>query len=175
MAILESDGWKYYAEFVKAYAPNATGQTLNNDPTLTVLEIDNTPLRCNIPGLTVAASNRIPLPQDLEYFIEAQTILTSYSTNQFAGFPILWNATDSNLFTSGDENMTNVGSVYGTFKVSTQIEKLTAQKLLEFQFLKNGYAGAASDVVVGRSYPSAPLSNSTAGLDLRTRIKIWAK
>lgn len=178
MAILESDGWKYFAEFVKAFAPNAAGQSINEDPTLTTLEIDNTPLRCNIPGLTAASGNQIPLPQDLEYMIRAWTILTSASTNQFMVIPILWNATDSNKFTSGSDILNTLGGVDNIINVSTQIEKLSAAKNLEFKVLKKGYSGAASDVTVARNFSGGTalaFSNSTAGLDIRTKIQIWAK
>lgn len=175
MAILESDGWKYYAEFVKAYAFNAAGQSINDDPTLTTLQIDNTPLRCNIPGLTVAASNRIPLPANLEYQIDAVTVLSSASTNTFLVSGILWNVEDVDKFDSGDEELPVTLSKL--VRVRTQFS-LSALRNMEFQILKKGYSGAASDVTVTRNYTGGAalsFSNSTANLDLRTRIKIWAK
>ena len=178
MAILESDGWKYYAEFVKAYAPNAAGQTLNEDPNLTVFQLDNAPLINNIPGLGNASSNQILLPQDLEYEIEAETILTSASSYSFNIYGLIWDATLSDRIGYGKIKNAASGAVGASLHAYARTLKLSANKLIEFKALKIGHGPAASDVSVTNNFSGGAaltFTNSTAGLEIRTSIKIKAK
>ena len=169
---LSSGGWKYYAEFVKKYAPNAIGQSLNTDPNLTILEIDDTPLRSNIPGLGNASSNQITLPSGLEYSCELFSSTASDNSNNYRRLiPIAYNVTDSVPFSSGDEIYQDFASFHQPLKTSFRLLP-TSAKILDFRLLKTG--PAALRVTRGHN-TYYNFSNSTANLDFRTRIKIYAK
>lgn len=177
MAILESDGWKYYAEFVKAYAPNASGQTVNEDPTPTTLELDNIPAINQIPGLGNASLNQITLPSGLDYLIVAMSQFRSASANQMNLIGWIQDITSGvRLPASGPDNPQSIiANPAPLLLVRGRTGVLGSSKVVEFQCLKKGQAAAASDVNIARDYPSLGFSNSTSGLDVRTVFRIWAK
>ena len=101
---LAGGGWKYYAEFVKRYAPNAIGQSLNADPNLTVVEIEDSPILNNIPGVGNASSNQITLAPNLEYLIAAETVVGGGNSGHNE-FLILKDPESGEIYDSGLEQL----------------------------------------------------------------------
>lgn len=158
-------GTTEYAEVVKSYAPNAAGQAIAAN-TLTTLQLDS-PTNNNITGLSVT-SNQITLLAGT-YEIEALTTLTSLSSGQFFSFACLYNVTDASVISSGGAS--NGGNSVDVIPmVSTQIT-ITSTKVIEFRCMLGTHA--SNDVYVSRNYTPFAFTDSTAGLDQRTHIRIW--
>lgn len=156
-----------YAEIIKSYAFNAAGQAITND-TLTTLQLNSTPLRSSIDGLSVS-SNQITLPSGT-YSISAQTVVASATNQTIYSSIYLWDATNSTVISSGADGSSvwNAG-VSQTPYISTQLT-LSTSTLVEVRVIVQ--VPSSADGFVARD-GTATIGDSTADLDHRTKVKIW--
>jgi hypothetical protein len=160
---LLSGGVKPYLEYGWVCAPNAGAQSLTNN-TISALTIDTEVADTGNNGSI--SGNQITLNAGTYYF-EANVRLQSTNGDWITSIFSLYNVTDSSYVTRTEEhfglNLAIASILKGQFTISSS-------KSFELRILP--FAATGTPIVKSGSY-YAGFSNSTAGADQRTTIKLW--
>jgi hypothetical protein len=164
---LIGSGAKPYLEYGWVCAPNAAGQSITAN-TVTTLTVDTEVADSGNYGSV--ASNQITLASGTYYF-KAQTPVSSGAPTdggRLIAILSLFNSTSSSYITRSsrsDGYATNVHlvSIEGQFTISSS-------SVFELRLLGQSYQGT---LTIGEASQYVALTNSTAGLNQRTTIKLW--
>jgi hypothetical protein len=155
-----------YIEFGWVTAPNAAGQSISAN-TITTLTL-NTEVADTGSLVSAPTSNTFTLPAGTYYF-EAEMRARANSNAAASSVLALYNTSDSAYVQRSGYRVN--GSLGNNTTVITHLLKgqfvYAAQKTFDLRFL----AGAA--FTVDNNDLSATFTNSTAGADQRTTIKLW--
>lgn len=161
-----------YIEFGWVTAPNAAGQSISAD-TITTLTLD-TEVADTGSLVSAPSSNQFTLPAGTYYF-EASTSARIGAVSSGATMS-LYNTSDSAYVTRGrlrdtDSRTNAANNVHWIDRISGAINGqfvIAAQKTFDLRFLCT-----ASATIDNGTFTNALSSNSTAGADQRTTIKLW--
>lgn len=156
---LISGSVKSYLEYGWVCAPNAAAQTVALE-TLTTLTIDTEV--SDVGGFGSVAANQVTLAAGT-YSFEA---VTRCSTTGFAGLFGLYNVTSSSFVTRTGPIMTGDTRHAVSYLLTGQMT-LSVPTTLELRLLASAEAKILNSAGTGSS------SDSTAGVDQRTTLKLW--
>ena len=158
---------KPYLEYGWVTAPNAAGQSITAN-TLTTLTIDTEV--ADPGGFGLISSNQITLSAGTYYF-EGNSCINigpASESNRIDGIFSLYNVTSSSYITrkviwNSYAFVTTLMDIKGQLTIATP-------SVFELRYLGNTYQGTQT---IGHASQYVSISNSTAGADQRTTIKLW--
>ena len=157
-----------YLEYAWVTAPNTAAQSISNDGTFKTLTL-NTELDDNDNyGSLDAVTSRITLAGGTYRFQMSAPYRTPNNTN-ITAISMIFNVTDNLPIRSNSSGVQNIGMenclvLEGQFTI-------TSQKVLELRVLNNSQNSLDLLIKSGTQYANP--TNSSAGYDQRTTIKLW--
>lgn len=160
---LLSGGVKPYLEYAWVTAPNAAGQTITNN-TITTLTIDTEVADTGNNGSI--SGNQITLAAGT-YYYEANIRGANNNADNTSLIFSLYNSTDNLYVTKTNELVGTIAYPAAIFKGQISIP---STKVFELRIMAATQTGS---FIVRSGWWSGTFSNSTAGADQRTTIKLW--
>ena len=157
-----------YLEYAWVTAPNTAAQSIASDNTFKTLTLNSEIADSGNHGSLDAVTSRITLAAGTYRFEMSVPYKQTYNTNTTV-ISMLFNITDNNPIRSNSHavdslGLTNTTILEGQFTISSQ-------KVLELQTLNN--SAAANPVLIKSGHMLVDPTNSSAGYDQRTTIRLW--
>ena len=157
-----------YLEYAWVTAPNTARQSIASDNAFKTLTLNSEVADSGGYGSLDAGTSRITLNKGTYRFEMSVPYKTVYNTNTTV-ISMLFNVTDNNPIRSNSHTidllgLANTTILEGQFTISSQ-------KVLELRSLNNSVAANAILIKSGHQYGDP--TNSSAGYDQRTTIRLW--